>query len=105
MLVKQDAYNKVGGLHRTTVIDKHLVDWYIPFLPLEKKHVERCIVSEAQFRNSSISLSSENIQSIVSQLIFKSGYSSTGCKTIAPKIDVLIEEMENFDGNVSYAED
>ena len=27
LLIKQDAFNEIGGLHRSAVIDKHLVDW------------------------------------------------------------------------------
>lgn len=35
-----------GGLKKSHLIDSHIIDHYIPFLPLEKKHVMQCIEAE-----------------------------------------------------------
>ena len=79
------------------MIDKHLVDWYIPFLPLERKHVTNCVITNAHDRNATIVLSADEINSILDDLIYfpKSDliYSATGCKTISPKVDALIEDI------------
>jgi len=97
LLIKQDAFNEIGGLHRSAVIDKHLVDWYIPFLPLERSHVTSCIIATAHDRNTTIVLKPEEIDSILDQLIYFPKlalvYSATGCKTISPKVDALIEDI------------
>jgi len=37
----------VGGLYKSRVIDKVLVDFFVPFLPLERQHVLSCIKVEA----------------------------------------------------------
>jgi len=98
MLVKIDAFNEIGGLHRSAVIDKHLVDWYVPFLPLERKHVTKCVIATAHDRNSTIVLKPEEIDSILDQLVyFHFVYSATGCKTVSPKVDALIEEIIDKD--------
>jgi len=36
----------IGGLKKSALIDSHVIDHYIPFLPLEKVHVEQCIEAE-----------------------------------------------------------
>ena len=97
ILIKQGAFNEIGGLHRSAVIDKHLVDWYVPFLPLERSHVTSCIIAEAHDRNATIVLKTEEIDSILDQMIYfpKSHmiYSTTGCKTVSPKVDALMYEI------------
>ncbi|KAG4072036.1 hypothetical protein HA402_015535 [Bradysia odoriphaga] len=35
------AYNIVGGLRKTSIIEANLIDHFIPFLPLEKRHIEK----------------------------------------------------------------
>ena len=42
-LIRNGAFNEKGGLHKSNVVDRHLVDFYIPFLPLERVHVKQCI--------------------------------------------------------------
>ncbi|XP_058465250.1 torsin-like protein isoform X4 [Malaya genurostris] len=44
------AYNMLGGLQESGLIASHVIDHFIPFLPLEPRHVEQCIIQEfAQF--------------------------------------------------------
>ena len=42
-LIRKGAFNEKGGLHKSNVVDRHLVDFYVPFLPLERVHVRQCI--------------------------------------------------------------
>lgn len=35
-----------GGFEDAAVIAQHLIDYYIPFLPLEQSHVEKCALYE-----------------------------------------------------------
>ena len=44
---------KQGGLHGSNLIERHLIDMYVPFLPMEKRHVRLCI--EKEFRNQNYS--------------------------------------------------
>lgn len=40
------SYNLVGGLYKSELIESHVVDHFVPFLPLELRHVEQCIRTE-----------------------------------------------------------
>lgn len=39
-------YSEGGGLHQSRLIEKHLIDVYVPFLPMEKIHVRLCAENE-----------------------------------------------------------
>ena len=47
-ILEKAAYNLEGGLKKTSLIEAHVIDHFIPFLPLEKSHVYKCI--EQEFR-------------------------------------------------------
>ena len=49
-LVADGAFNEVGGLQYSRMIEKSLVDVFVPFLPLERRHVKICIRKEFQRR-------------------------------------------------------
>lgn len=40
------SYLFVGGFEKSSTIAQHLIDHYIPFLPLEQHHVEMCALAE-----------------------------------------------------------
>lgn len=45
-IAEAGAYNVKGGLKNTGLITSSLIDHFVPFLPLEKRHIEKCIVAE-----------------------------------------------------------
>lgn len=45
-ILEKAAYNLEGGLKKTSLIEAHVIDHFIPFLPLEKSHVYKCIEQE-----------------------------------------------------------
>ena len=96
-LINAGAFNEMGGLHRSAVIDSSLIDVYVPFLPLERRHVRLCVEKEARDRN--ISLTEEEVTSIVDSLSYWPGdtklYSTTGCKRISNKLDFYQEDFDN----------
>ncbi|XP_031173390.1 torsin-1A-like isoform X2 [Sander lucioperca] len=40
------AFNSNNGLWHSGLIDKNLVDFFVPFLPLEYRHVVQCVMAE-----------------------------------------------------------
>ncbi|ENN72658.1 hypothetical protein D910_04283, partial [Dendroctonus ponderosae] len=48
--IQKGAFNENGGLFHGKTISNNLIDHYIPFLPLEKKHIQLCIEKEFQIR-------------------------------------------------------
>lgn len=45
------AYNINGGLKKSSVIKSGLIDHFVPFLPLERRHIEKCVHAEYQKLN------------------------------------------------------
>ena len=66
----------------SAVIGKHLVDRFIPFLPMERHHVAKCVITEIALKNSKIEINQEDVDAIVQELEFYpkdySLYSATG---------------------------
>ena len=97
-LINEGAFNELGGLHHSSVIDSSLIDVYVPFLPLERKHVRRCVEKEARDRNISMRMSAEDTENIVNSLSYwpqdTKLYSTTGCKRISNKLDLFQEDLE-----------
>ncbi|KXJ74886.1 hypothetical protein RP20_CCG012492 [Aedes albopictus] len=60
------AYNVQGGLHRSKLIDSHVIDHFVPFLPLEPRHVEMCIKKEFMLRSCPNEASDEDFSLVSS---------------------------------------
>lgn len=45
-IAEAGAYNVKGGLKNAGMITSSLIDHYVPFLPMEKRHIEQCVVAE-----------------------------------------------------------
>lgn len=92
-----DAFNADGGLKMSELISTHLIDHFVPFLPLERRHILLCIRDYLRFRN--FSPTDERITAIADSLQYfpKSSaiYSSSGCKRVAQKAELIIaSELE-----------
>ncbi len=93
----KDENNK--GLWHASIIDSYLIDFYVPFLPLERDHVRNCI--KAEFRNYNLStalsltrsgkelnyeISDKELEQIVDEHVYEppgyKKYSSSGCKRV-----------------------
>ena len=94
-LVNNGAFNELGGLHHSSVIDSSLIDVYVPFLPLERRHVRLCVMKEAEDRN--LTMSDSAVTSVVDSLTYwppdTQLFSTTGCKRISNKLDLYQEEL------------
>ena len=64
---------------------------------MERKHVQMCVVAQALQTNSTIELRAEEVNDIVDDLVYwppdYQVFSTTGCKTLGPKVDYLIEKI------------
>ncbi|XP_025409420.1 torsin-1A isoform X2 [Sipha flava] len=83
-ILQVSAFNEIGGLKKSHLIDSHIIDHYIPFLPLEKNHVLQCI--HAELRQLNQSMDSDNINKILQMIPFgpkpETLFSTSGCKRI-----------------------
>lgn len=96
----KDKENK--GLHHASIIDSHLIDFYIPFLPLERPHVKQCIKDELEkyeFKNKNEYFKKtleQDVESVADQLGYEPEglrlFVSSGCKRIPNLVRMLIVE-------------
>ena len=64
-LLKTISYHS-GGLHKSQLIEKHLIDFHVPFLPLERTHVRMCATVE--FEKRGIHVTREKLKKIADEL-------------------------------------
>ncbi|XP_057337618.1 torsin-1A-like [Microplitis mediator] len=86
-LVSNGAFNEKGSFYKSDTITTSLIDHYVPFLPLESEHVEKCI--EAAFRERGRSPSAQQIQDVMSHVTFIPPleiFAKSGCKRIEQKV-------------------
>uniref|UniRef100_A0A673LCB6 Torsin n=1 Tax=Sinocyclocheilus rhinocerous TaxID=307959 RepID=A0A673LCB6_9TELE len=84
--------NEDSGFWHTSLIDKKLVDFFVPFLPLEYKHVIQCGLTEM----AGMGHTPDNnvVKRMADDLIFfpkgERVFSDQGCKLIANKLHFYI---------------
>ncbi len=90
----------LGGLWHASLINRHLVSFFVPFLPLERSHVRTCIQRklerEHQTTKYTYKVSDNEIVDRVLDLIEFSPpdillYSVSGCKKVQQKLDLILE--------------
>ena len=86
-------------MYRESIISSHLIDTYIPFLPLEKLHVKKCIEAEFQkykFEDVEAIRLLNDIDVVADQLIYEprgiEKFASSGCKRVPNLVRNLIVE-------------
>ena len=94
------AFNEPGGLWHTALIDRHLISFFVPFLPLERRHVRKCITHQLQLARKEdgyrYALPDKEIVARVLDLLEfappdKPLYAVAGCKKVQQKLDYVLE--------------
>lgn len=97
-LIAMGAFNEEGGLHGSNVIKKSLVDVYIPFLPLERRHVKLC--AKYELENRGVPVTDDLTDRVADELSFwpesLNIFSKSGCKRVAQKVDLILESDNLF---------
>ncbi|KAJ1372270.1 hypothetical protein KIN20_034379 [Parelaphostrongylus tenuis] len=96
-MLMEAAYNKPGGLKFCELISSHLIDHFVPFLPLERRHVILCTISYLKSQGrADLAGDDELVHRIVDSLQFfpreSEIFSSSGCKRVAPKANLEISK-------------
>ncbi|XP_019741680.1 torsin family 1 isoform X1 [Hippocampus comes] len=84
--------NKRSGLWHTSLIDKNLVDFFVPFLPLEYKHVVQCAM--AAMSAQGLEPDAAVADKVAADLLYfpkaERVFSVKGCKTIDSKWEYYV---------------
>ncbi|XP_063413565.1 torsin-1A-like [Mytilus trossulus] len=98
-IIAASAINsKESGYYKSDLLSHYLITAFIPFLPIEKEHVVRCIkhhLVAKGHKNTSIN----TIEEIAQQLQFYPNetvqmFSATGCKRVEEKVDYVMGEKD-----------
>ena len=101
-LLIKSAYNQKSGLRLSGIIDRNLIDHFVPFLPLEREHVKKCIQDEINrniFENTDIYYEDDEslVNDILNELLWFPKelklYSKSGCKKIAQKVALVLSDQ------------
>ncbi|XP_077969358.1 torsin-1A-like isoform X4 [Styela clava] len=89
------AYNEVSVLKNSKLASNNYIDHFVPFLPLERSHVRKCIIDEMKRRNMH---RDENvIGKVLEDLLWfpevEQLYSTSGCKGIAHRLALVKDEL------------
>jgi len=91
-----------GGLKTSSLIRSQLISAHIPFLPLERDHVIRCIREAITSRGTtSEKIIGEITQQVMSELNFGPSkeqpiFSTTGCKQINEKVNLALKDFDIY---------
>ncbi|XP_063067174.1 torsin-1A-like [Engraulis encrasicolus] len=84
------SFSNQSPFWHSSVIDKNLVDAYVPFLPLEFKHVVQCVLAEMESRGRK---QDQNVAKRMAQDMMPTNtgfFCTKGCKTISNRLDYYI---------------
>lgn len=81
--------NKESGFWHASLIEKNLIDFFVPFLPLEYKHVRMCVEEEIKARGFKVDV--KIVNSILDEVQFfpvhENIFAKKGCKALDKKVD------------------
>ncbi|XP_018529221.1 prosalusin [Lates calcarifer] len=91
--IAQAVYNNnTSGFFQSSIIQQKLITCFVPFLPLSRHHVERCVRSQlCQQGNCG---RTDVVEAVGSNMIYTpvqgQYFSSTGCKAVPAKINFFL---------------
>jgi len=88
-----------GGLWHSTLIDRNLITAFVPFLPMERKHVKMCIEDDLRYKNHEVT---EDILNKVADALpyyppDAKLFAASGCKRVSQKVDLLLDKDDDYD--------
>ncbi|XP_046668069.1 torsin-like protein [Homalodisca vitripennis] len=90
--LKTASFNEIGGFLHSELIRHSLIDYMIPFLPLEREHVALCVRDEMTFQKGNPAIIQSTIREILDSFTFvKDLYSISGCKGVSERVASIIE--------------
>uniref|UniRef100_A0A1B0DRH5 AAA+ ATPase domain-containing protein n=1 Tax=Phlebotomus papatasi TaxID=29031 RepID=A0A1B0DRH5_PHLPP len=90
-LTELSMYNSNGALEKSGTIENALIDHFIPFLPLEQRHVKKCIEQEFQ-RIGMPYPSKERLDAVLNSVTYEKEnefFAVHGCKKLEKKVGLV----------------
>uniref|UniRef100_A0A7M4DVH8 Torsin family 2 member A n=1 Tax=Crocodylus porosus TaxID=8502 RepID=A0A7M4DVH8_CROPO len=84
--------NPENGFWKSEIIQEQLIDVFVPFFPLRRHHVKQCVVNE--LAQLGLEESPAVVQEVSDSISYfpkeEQVFSSTGCKTVASRINFFL---------------
>lgn len=91
-VLSMSSFNLEGGLKNSILVVSELVDFYVPFLPMELDHVKQCIRAEMKKRGHA--MDEKIVKDVASEIDFFPKrdpiFSNSGCKKVSKKLDAYL---------------
>ncbi|XP_040260760.1 torsin-1B-like [Bufo bufo] len=82
--------NNNSGFWHSSLIEKNLIDYFVPFLPLEFTHVKKCVLAEQ--RHQGLVEDEELASKVAKDMTYSPRetklFSDKGCKTVSAKLSL-----------------
>lgn len=92
-VINLGEFNNRGGFWHSSLIEKNLIDYFIPFMPLERSHVKMC--AEADLKQKGLPVTDSILNRVADELLYfpddLKAFSRSGCKKISSKVDYVME--------------
>ncbi|XP_054986569.1 torsin-1A [Sorex araneus] len=86
--------NRNSGFWHSSLIDRNLIDYFVPFLPLEYRHVKMCVRVEMRARGYAVD--EDIVARVADEMTFfprdERVFSDKGCKTVFTKLDYYYDD-------------
>ncbi|XP_025915498.1 prosalusin isoform X2 [Apteryx rowi] len=84
--------NPQSGFWKSGIINEHLIDFVVPFLPLKHHHVKQCVINE--LIQQGLEVRQDVVEEVADSIPYfpeeEKIFSSTGCKTVASRISFFL---------------
>lgn len=94
MISENISKNEKSGFWHSSLIDHHLIDHFIPFLPLELRHVRQCVLAEMYYLNKT--LDAHLADKVARDMPFfpkiHRVFAEKGCKSVRQKLALYVDE-------------
>lgn len=91
-VINKGVFNTAGGLWHSQLILHNLIDYFVPFLPLERRHIKQCIIADLTAKKKPYS--EDVVNQVAKELQYdpEDGkvFSRSGCKKVSSKVDFVI---------------
>ena len=91
-VINLGEFNTKGGLWHSSLIDENLIDYFIPFMPLERSHIKMC--AKADLEQKGHPVTEEILNRVADELLYfpkdLKVFSKSGCKKISSKVDYIM---------------
>ncbi|XP_052791738.1 torsin-1B-like isoform X2 [Mya arenaria] len=98
-IVRLPSFNLENALKNSDLVRSNLISAYIPFLPLERRHVKKCIIDglfAKGYYKYGFQIDRDVVRQIADELIYfpkdTQLFSITGCKRVYEKIDLIMQQ-------------